>query len=250
MKRLGILAFIILAFVLHGYAMQQITPEAEDVAAAGGGTAPDAWQAECDDNAASSVVSADVGNDGRLVLGSGNPVNTDTVDNADGPSFELTDDRHAVESPADLTDTDYEDADFTIQFDMKSSTSFSANWERLWANTTGETQFMANTNSDTEITIYSGTTSEGTFAVDDMATGSWFTMRIVVETGAAKKIVVYQGANEAGLTEKSSEATAIDAPAFDAGFRFRFGGNTDVNKTRLHQIKDIKIWTTSIHPGE
>jgi len=249
MKKLIIAIIFILIPCLAGAGILEVI--ARKRVAGGGGVDPD-WYSLCADDAANSTVTAVFGASGSTYESGVGYINTSTVYTSDGGgSFHLnSDDAHDTQViiTGALLDTAFNDNAFAIQWDMKSSTSFSGNSERLFTNDSSETQLMATTTSDTSFDLYIGTTYYGSLSVDDMATGGWLTYRAVINNGAANRVEVYQGSDEANLSLKDSSTTSSTTMTLPNNFALYLGGNIAANKTRNAQYRNLKIWYTAETP--
>jgi hypothetical protein len=222
------------------------------VAAESGGTNPDVYY-QCEDNAASTTVTATYGNNGSLI-GTNTADNTSTTAYAGSRSFSPAASATRLVSGA-LTEASIDDGAFTIQFAYyaDNTTGFgTGNYVRLaWSVEDGlQFMFMSNNGSSTAFSFYlSGT--EYNVTLDDINTGSWHLIRIVVNTGETNKAVVYQGTNESNLTAKYTRTAATSAPNFSTSSTMAFGGTGTSNQgiqLRNGKMDEIKIWYTAEIP--
>lgn len=215
-------------------------------------TAPDLWASALSDNAANNTVTATVGSNGILML-NGSSSNTSLAYNADGPSFLWWDDQLAVRSPSLDGDTYFDDsgqADFAIGWDMKFVGNFDGNNRRLISATGNEADLMVWCGTTLCGIDYGSETTSSSAHDAIVADTNWHTYRYVIAYNDTKKAVLYKDGVEIMST---TNTPAIDLSPTQV---IKFGGNESINKSiyidgsNYGYIKNLKIWSTSVNPGE
>lgn len=217
--------------------------------------APNVWAARCEDNTSTETVVAWVGSNGAFAAAGTDTSTQSTTDHYEGSrAFALTS-FNTIFAPS-VASSGFSDLVFTVQIALKATTAFnSSNYVRLMdmmdSSDYSEDIFIA-IHGDTQIYFYF-MGNEYNVTVNDLSSGAWQVLRIVVDTGATNKIAIYQGANEGSLalTGYRTDSIAMGGSAA-ANLYPGFGGDA-ANAPKCFSangalIDDIKLWNTAVVP--
>ncbi len=212
---------------------------------------PNVWGARLDDNAANKTIDAYVGSDGTAYDSNTSVWHSTDAEEGTG-SFLFTSNIDTVLSPT-VSATNFDDGNFTIQFSFKATTAFTPGaYERFFAFVDAadySQDVLFYVQSDTQVTYYANGDWDN-LAVNDLTTGAWQVIRVVVDRSQTKKIIVYQGSSEATLAEVSS-STAIGDEALNSTMYIDFGGDASTGKSIYSvggRIDNLKVWDTAVTP--
>lgn len=217
--------------------------------------APSSWAARCEDNAANSTVVGWVGGNGQFADGITHTDDITTTDHYQGSrAFAPT----GVVSiaGAQVASSGFSDLTFTLQAAIKATTAFNSSYFVRFFTFLDPGDYSEDIivafHGDTSVYFQFGS-NDYSVTVNDLSSGSWQVVRVVVDTGATNKIAIYQGATEGSLALTGYRTDAISVGgALAANLVPLIGGDGgDANKcfgANGTLVDDIKIWNTAVTP--